>query len=260
MELAESLHTILVEPGESMNVGSAARAIKNLGFRKLRLVAPRSFDLARAKITACWADDILADLQQYPTIAEAVSDVTLVAGFAARTGKNRLEHFELADFLERLGATLHQGGKVALLFGPEDTGLHNEHIEHCHCLVRIPSAPDCPAFNLAQAVLLALSEIRRTIQPFSTTTHIEPPATMGELQTLDRVVDELMRRSGFDRDGTPAPVPAMLRQLMRRIAPSQRELGVLLGFLGRLNRVVKGESPGYPMEPESTERTWMKKG
>jgi tRNA C32,U32 (ribose-2'-O)-methylase TrmJ len=36
----DRIHVVLVEPGDSRNVGSVARAMLNLGYRHLHLVAP----------------------------------------------------------------------------------------------------------------------------------------------------------------------------------------------------------------------------
>ena len=52
-------------------------------------------------------------------------------------------------------------GPVALVFGPERTGLTNEEISRCHFLIHIPTDPVYPAINLAQAVAICLYEVRR---------------------------------------------------------------------------------------------------
>mgnify|MGYP000093014663 FL=1 len=49
---------------------------------------------------------------------------------------------------------LAKGEKVSFVFGPEDRGLNNDEIMHCHRLVTIPTDPAASSLNLAQAVLL----------------------------------------------------------------------------------------------------------
>lgn len=127
---------------------------------------------------------------------------------------------------------------------PEDTGLRRVTPADRHCLVRLPSDPACPAFNLAQAALLTLNELRRSIAPYAKRSLHEPSVPQGELASLDWVVDDLMKNSGFDWMATPAMVPGIIRQLFHRISPSKRELGVLLSFLGKVNRVSKKEPEG----------------
>jgi tRNA/rRNA methyltransferase len=48
------------------------------------------------------------------------------------------------------------------VFGPEDTGLTNEHLDACSLLTTVPLAAPQPSINLAQAVMVyayALSEL-----------------------------------------------------------------------------------------------------
>ncbi len=58
-----------------------------------------------------------------------------------------------------------EGGRVALLFGSEKTGLSNEELSHCHWLLTIPMEEHeevrHPSMNLGQAVAVCLYELVR---------------------------------------------------------------------------------------------------
>lgn len=236
-QVRESFHVILVEPGESRNVGSVARAMKNLGFSHLHLVAPPHFDPERAAMTACWATDILDTMVIHPTFEDALRDFEHVIAFSGREGKNRGAPMSLLEW----GEALETGAPVrtALVFGPEDNGLRQEHMELCRLVLRIPSSAACPSFNLAQAVLLALFEIARR-EPAAAPDHVSrqlPP--WNDFFQLDRLLDRVMERSGFVRVGTPEPVPGLVKNLFRRIELDKREMGILLGLFGRLDRVLE---------------------
>ncbi|MFM1848164.1 MAG: hypothetical protein RL417_1638 [Pseudomonadota bacterium] len=249
--IRDRFHVVLVEPGESRNIGSVARAMKNLGFAHLHLVAPPHYDRARAAMTACWADDILDAAAIHPTLADALSNFEQVIAFSGREGKNRGAPLDLLEWGESLAAA--PPDRTALVFGPEDNGLRQEHIELCRLVLRIPSSVECPSFNLAQAVILALFEIARRDLPAAPPSGGERvPAVWNDYFQLDRLLDRVMDLSGFVRVGTPEPVPGLVKNLFRRVDLDKREMGILLGLFGRLDRVLtrQGGEPsgGDPSE------------
>ena len=244
----DHLHVVLVEPGDSLNIGAVARAMTNLDFRHLHLVTPPRYDPERAAITACWATDMLAGARHHDSLESAVADMEHVVGFTARHGKNRPRHLLLPEWVERI--TAQPPVPTALLFGTEDYGLRREHLVHCNWLIRIPSSGENPSFNLAQSVLLALFELSR--QNWGTTPaapRILPASSdFVQLQTL---VDEALTRSQFFKLGTPEPLPGMVKHLLRRMEPDAREMRVLLGMFGKINRALAGLVP--VVEPERAE-------
>jgi len=232
----DRFRVVLVEPAESLNVGSVARAMRNLGFPHLHLVAPRRYDPARARITACSAAQPLLDaLVIHQRFEEALSGMEEVVGFALREGENPSHFVALPAWVPDLPA--REKRTTALVFGPEDNGLRDEHLEQCRWVVRIPSAPEFPSFNLAQSVLLVLYEITKAFPlsaPALPTTADAAP-TWNAYYQLDRLLDSVMSESGFVRSGTPAPVPGVVRNLFRRLPLNEHEMRILLGLFGRLN-------------------------
>ena len=243
------IHVVLVEPGNSLNVGAVARAMLNLGYTNLHLVAPPRYDPAQAAVSACWAEHILHQAKEHATLAEALADMQQVVGFTARHGRHRPRHLLLHEW-----AGLHAAappGRTALLFGPEDHGLVQEQISQCHWLVRIPTAAANPSLNLAQAVLLALYELSRPNWADLTEAPREL-APMSDMVQLDRLTDEVLRRAGFIYEGTPRPLPDTVKHLLRRIAPDRREMNILLGIFGKLNRVLQGRAPVHALDSDAT--------
>ncbi len=234
----DQFHVVLVEPAESLNVGSVVRAMMNLGFRHLHLVAPRRYDAARARITACSAGQpLLESLVIHERFEEALFGMEEVVGFAMREGENPAHFVTLPAWATDLPA--RQQRKTALVFGPEDNGLRNEHLEQCRWVVRIPSAFEFPSFNLAQSVLLVLYEITKAFPVSSAPPALPTPTddvpTWNAYYQLDRLLDSVMGESGFVRPGTPEPVPGVVRNLFRRLPLNGHEMRILLGLFGRLN-------------------------
>lgn len=236
----DHLHVVLVEPGDSLNIGAVARAMTNLGFRHLHLVAPPRYDPRRAAITACWATDLLAGARHHDSLESALADMEHVVGFTARHGRNRPRHLLLPEWIGRIAA--QPPVRTALLFGTEDDGLHREHLVHCNWLVRIPSSEENPSFNLAQSVLLALFELSRQNWADTPETQRELP-TGSDFVQLQTLVDEVLTRCQFYKLGTPEPLPDMVMHLLRRTEPDAREMRMLLGMFGKINRALAGIVP-----------------
>jgi len=238
----ERIHVVLVEPGDSRNVGSVARAMLNLGFAHLHLVAPPRYREADAETTACWAAELLHRARIHATLEEALAPMQHVAGFSVRHGRQRPRHLLLDEWTARLAA--ESPGETALVFGPEDTGLRQEHLPHCRWLVRVPSRPENPAFNLSHAVLLALFQVQRALAGAGDAARMrhDRPAWR-DYYELERLVDEALTRARFYHPGTPAPVPSVVKQLFKRIDPDLREMQLLLGMFGKINRALAGKVP-----------------
>jgi len=230
--LSDSFHIILVEPANSLNIGAVARAMMNLGFRHLHLVAPSNYDRSIADVTARRADPVLDNARFHETFAGAIGDMEEVIGLALRPG-NAPHFIPLPEWAGALPARLPR--RIGLVFGPENNGLRDEHLAHCRWVVRIPAAEDFPEFNLAQSVLLVLYEITRTLpaaQPGPTEDADLPDGN--DFLQLDRRLGSLMTASGFTRPGMPPRGPGIVRNLFRRLDLTAFEMRVVLALFSRL--------------------------
>lgn len=234
-----SFAVVLVEPQDSLNVGAVARAMGNFGFSDLRLVAPRHYDSKRALVSACGGAAVLSGLTIFSDCQAALGDFEDVVGFSCRSGRNRIVKWLLPAWIDQLAHTPRL--KTALVFGPEDTGLRSEHVEQCRQLIEIPANPDNSSLNLAQAVLIVLYELSK-LSPRLEQESGEL-ASWNDYYQLDRIISEIGERSGFFRDGTPQPVPGLLRGIFKRTLLSSREIQLLIGFLSRVTRCLSGQVP-----------------
>jgi tRNA/rRNA methyltransferase len=234
-------HIILIEPQESLNIGSVARAMQNLGFSHLHLVAPRGYDRERACVTARDASVILDTMTVHESFTDALDGMQEVVGLALRKGENPAHYVSLPQWSEKL--TERQGRTTALVFGPEDDDLRHEHLNLCRWVVRIPTTAAYPSFNLAQSVLLTLYEITRSLPAEPVAAAVADAPTENEYVQFDRHLDGVMAASGFVRPGTPAPVPALVKSLLRRCDPTRHELSVLLALFSRVHRALLPPAP-----------------
>lgn len=230
----ENIEVVLVQTKDSRNIGSVARAMKNLGFSKLHIVACEDFNRRNANIMACWADDVLDGIQQHSSLEDCLKPFHNVVGFSARGGKNRKQPLDLLSWA--VTERDNTSGKLALVFGSEEHGLTNEQASLCRHLVYIPANLEYTSFNLSQAVLLVLFELSRGGHIVESTSDLQSKPTWNEFHQLERIVGEIAESSGFYREGTPAQAPTLIKNLIYRLQPDSREMGLLLAFFSRLER------------------------
>ena len=150
---------VLVETSHPGNIGAAARAMKTMGPDELVLVAPRDFPSADATARASGADDVLARARVADSLDDAIADCGFVAGASARL---RRLSWPVVDPRAGAAALLRHAGetKVAMVFGPEHSGLTNEDLGRCNQVVHIPANPAYSSLNVAMAVQVICYELR----------------------------------------------------------------------------------------------------
>ncbi len=164
---AQLLRWVLVETSHPGNVGSAARALKTMGFSDLRLISPKIPGIAEAPealALASGAADILESSQESPTLESAVQDCPLVLGLTSRDREFGPPALNWQDARLLIKAALASKQKVALLFGPERTGLDNHHLSLCTHRVWLDANPLYPSLNLAQAIMVCAFTLRESLQ------------------------------------------------------------------------------------------------
>jgi len=155
---SDNLSIVMVRPRYSENIGSASRAMCNMGIKHLIVVSPENYDLDKVRKLATHAASAVVDkIEIFEDLKTALSPFNYVIGTTARLGGERLGISSPSEIAGKLIEISHKN-KVAILFGPEDRGLLNEDIRLCHELVNIP-ASDFSSLNVAQAVLIMCYEI-----------------------------------------------------------------------------------------------------
>jgi len=140
------------------NLGSVARASKNFGVRDVRLIEPAAPVDEDSHRLASGADDVLEAMRRFPSLPLAVADFQAVVATSSLRGRGRhkaLGLSELPAFLQGLPRA-----RVALVFGPEKSGLTEEEMSHASVFLRLPTEPDFPTLNVSHAVAVALAASR----------------------------------------------------------------------------------------------------
>jgi TrmH family RNA methyltransferase len=241
----DHLRVVLVATRNPLNIGAAARAMSNFGCAHLRVVNPYEPAFREAR-SAVGASAVLADADQFKTVAEAVADCTLVVGTTA------VRHRDLQHELRRLedgGRLIRRrlgSGRIALMFGSEKVGLSNEDMSHCHWLMRIPTHEKNISMNLGQAVAVCLYELVRDPKAMRQPEKL-PLAAAVEVERITTVLLEALHVSGYIDLRRVADANERIRRLVRRLRLPARDSILWLGIFRQI--LWKMRSGQYP-EPK----------
>jgi TrmH family RNA methyltransferase len=220
---------VLIDPSHPGNIGSVARAMKNMALSDLVLVRPRSFPHAESTALAAGADDILAGARIVESVEQAVADCAFIAGTTSRPRSYYWEFTTPREVAGRILA-LAQENRAALLFGSERYGLSTADLNLCNVLVRIPANPEYCSLNLAMSVQLAAYEIFMAREQPQSHTQLEMAlAPSGDVEHFYAHLHEVLNEINFeDRTGH---LMERLRRLFNRAQLDRNELNILRGIL-----------------------------
>lgn len=232
-----------MRPKSPGNVGSVARAMKNMGFARLVVADPITYDDAshfdeESRRLAWQAVDVLEGRVTAPDLSTALRPFSLVAGTTSNppTGARVLTPRELAPVIAgRLAGD--PTAVVALLFGQEDIGLTREDLACCHVVGRIPSSPAYASLNLAQAALIFLYELRLALagdggHPGAPAA--APAPSHGEMEAFLSRLEEALGEIGFLHGASRDHMMRELRLLLHRALLTSREVAIFEGIVRQM--------------------------
>lgn len=229
----EHLRIVLVDTRNPLNIGAAARAVSNFGFRHFRLVNPYRVAVEEAR-SAVNAGEVLASAQEFATVAEAVADCTLVMSTTA-IGHRELQHpLRKLEYAGRLLRKHLASAPAALLFGSEKFGLSNEDLSYCHSLVRIGTREEHASMNLGQAVAVCLYELSR--KPSRYRPEERQLASAEHLERMTGRLLEVLRESGYVHSES---TETKTRRLVHRLNLPAHDAEVWLGMLRQIQWKLK---------------------
>ena len=227
-----SVMIILVRPRFPENIGSVARAMKNMGLNRLVLVDGSSPLHMNAYKLASGAEDILERAEEFPTLGEAISEVACVVGMTSRSGRDRSPLLTPRTLLKRL-IPLSAKNSIGLVFGAEKEGLTNEELGLCHLYVRIPSSEEFPSLNLAQAVMVLCYELFQSSMMIQKNSVLSAKA--GQLERMFEHMEKTLLNIEFFEAKNPKRIMRALRRLFGRCEMEEREVQILQGIWSKID-------------------------
>ena len=247
---------VMCEPSHPGNVGSAARAIKTMGFEDLVLVAPKIQDVCthpEAISLASGAVDVLGNARVTDTLEEALSSTTLAFAMTARPrdlGPTVCDIREAAVLANR-HLNDHATSAIAIVMGTERSGLTNAQIALCHRVCHIPANPAYSSLNVSQAIQLAAWEMRYALTgpghlPSTEVAQPDPgkqPASADSIHALLVHLEQALIDVKFLDPDHPKKLMPRMRHLFQRCDMTRDEVDMWRGVCTAMVNTARRNPP-----------------
>jgi tRNA/rRNA methyltransferase len=229
----DNIAIVLQQPRYPENIGSAARAVSNMGIGRLYVVNPENYDPARVnKLATHAAATVVDNIRTFKDLKTALAEFSHVVGTTARLGGQRPVLNSPEVMAEKL-VPLSRDNQIAVLFGPEDRGLTNEDLRLCHQLVHIPTA-EFSSINLAQSVMILSYELFKAslkdVDAFAPRL-----ATRHELDGMYDQVKDILVRINYINSENPDYWMNKIRRFLTRMQLRAREVSIVRGICRQID-------------------------
>ncbi|MCB1703715.1 MAG: tRNA (cytosine(32)/uridine(32)-2'-O)-methyltransferase TrmJ [Halioglobus sp.] len=239
----DNIRIVLVNTTHPGNIGGVARAMKNMGLRRLYLVEPRDYPNEQAVWRAASATDVLEAAVVVPTLSEAIGDCQFIVGTSARERRIPWPLMDARQCAQRMALASGQE-QVAVLFGREDRGLTNDELKVCNLHLNIPTSQDYSSLNLAMAVQIVAYELRMLAVagdgPATGADDWDAPfATQDNMERFYTHLEQALVDIEFLDPAAPRQLMSRLRRLYSRVRLDEMELNILRGILTETQKWVR---------------------
>jgi tRNA/rRNA methyltransferase len=229
----DNIVVILAGTKHPGNIGSAARAMANMGLERLVLAAPCCEINEEARRMAKAGTAVLDAARIYPSLTGDIAEIHMLVGTTGKSGGYRAETATPRRIAPKI---LDQAAEqtVGILFGPEDTGLVDEDLRLCQFLIRIPTSRQAGSINLAQAVMIVSYELM-----IGSLAH-EPGralrlASIEQTEAMYAQLEEALLKIGFLHPQNAQHMMFAIRRLLGRAGMESPDVGVLRGIARQIN-------------------------
>ena len=229
-----NVHFILFKPQLAENIGACARALKNFNFTKLKLVSPKtSFPNEKILATSVGAKDIIKSSKIYNNFEDAIKDVDCVIATSSRIRKKNYKYLLLSELKK-----IDFKKKIAIIFGPEASGLTNNELSYANYLIKLPTNNNFQSLNLSHCVILFCYEIFKILNKKTNRFNSRYKSKPINKKNLNKFVNFLI--SSLDQIGFLQPnhkrksMIQNLRTIFHKMNLSNKEMRLLLGIFSSL--------------------------
>ncbi len=229
----ENVAIILAGTKHPGNIGSAARAMHNMGLSRLVLAAPQceinqeSYRLGKA------GKSVLDSARVCRSLKSALRGIRFLVGTTGKSGGYRAQAHSPRTLAPKILAHAAEQ-RVGILFGPEDTGLVDDDLQFCQLLVRIPTQHKANSINLAQAVMIVSYELLLA--------NLErEPARVPRLASLEQIeamyaqLEKALLEIGFLQPQNARHMMFALRRILGKAGLEPPDVGILRGIARQIS-------------------------
>jgi TrmH family RNA methyltransferase len=234
----EEIVFVLVRTQFASNLGSTVRVMKNMGFTRLALVRPECEVGIEARSFAMKGADILDRAEFYPSLGAAAAKLGLLIG---TTGRFREGTGRLISPVQMGEELLPQpaGNAVGIVLGSEDNGLRRDELRLCQWLVQIPTSPEYPVMNLAQAAAIIAYQLHISFDQRSPRAS-RARATPRQVQSVMQRLSGFLERAELPTRVSPDRIMLRFHKMAARAELEREDLNMLHGVIKELEKKLGG--------------------
>jgi len=225
---------VLIETSHPGNIGSAARAMKTMGFSNLYLVDPKCEINEISYAMASHAGDILDNAQVANNLSEVLGNCNYIIGATARQRDIPIEILNPREIANKVNEDLYD--EIAILLGNEARGLTNEQLSLCSVGLHIPSNKEYTSLNLASSLQIILYEIlfkSENDASYINKINKEDIASNEKLLGLLNHMSKVLKDIDFIKDDRPMIV-RKIDHIFKKASLSEEEINILRGVLSAI--------------------------
>jgi len=228
--LLSSTAIILVGPRYPENIGASARIAFNFGIGQIIVVTDVPLDQERMlKMATHKAAHLVRNLAVYKDTAKAVAPFQFVVGTTARQGRHRLLDYTPREVMAEIAPHVNNT-RIAIMFGPENTGLTNRDLDFCQFTSTIPTA-FFSSLNLAQAVAIHCYELSMAVTSADTPKSQDSDyANSFELEGMYQHIEEAMKTTTYLEDNNSTYWMRNIRQFLSRVRLKKKDASMIRGI------------------------------
>ncbi len=229
-----NVYFVLFKPQLAENIGSCARALKNFNFKNLSLISPKVDTLNKKVIaTSVEAKDIIDSAQIYENFEDAIKGFECIIATSSRIRNKNFNYLSISD-LEKINFKK----KVAIVFGPESSGLSNNELSYANYVVKIPTNKNFQSINISHAVILFCYEIFKILNTkiikFKSS-YKNKKISKNELNNfVNFLVDSLDKIGFLQPKHKRKSMINNIRTIFHKMNLSDKEMRILLGIFSSL--------------------------
>jgi TrmH family RNA methyltransferase len=233
----DNIYIIMVGVKHPGNIGSAARAMANMGISHLVLAEPKCAINEESHRLAKKGERVLDSAQVYDSLAEALQGIHFLAGTTGKSGGYRTATESPRAISPRILENAAQQ-KTGILFGPEDTGLVDEHLRLCQALIHIQTHVEASSINLAQAVMIVSYELYLASLNYNQVREIKL-APFEQTEAMYEQLEKALHDIDFLHSMNAKHMMMRLRKLFGRAGLQSSDVGILRGIARQIAWLAK---------------------